>query len=119
MAILDLANLNHQVNQVLYAEYSIVGDRVLLVYGFDKEPELINDLYIVGIDPVVAAHHETEEELLLQLLGLTYVEPNVGEVLDGLTVHCGVRQLRQEVEQYREEVLVLCFERHERTRGQD
>ena len=60
--IANVANLHHQVNQVLNAEYPIVCDRILLVYGLDEAPVLLHDLYVPSVDPIIAAHHQCLKE---------------------------------------------------------
>ncbi len=51
------AYLDHQVDQVLYVENMIVGDRVLLIYGFNEEPKFIYHFHVLCIDPKVATSH--------------------------------------------------------------
>jgi hypothetical protein len=55
--ILNLTDLNHEVDQVLYTEDFVVGDWILLVDSFHKEPELIDHLHIFCVDPEITTPH--------------------------------------------------------------
>lgn len=86
-SILNLTHFHHQVNEILNTEYPVIGDWTLLINGFNEEPEFINDFLAVGVEPEVTAHHETDEELLLEFLGFSNMESDVRQVLYGLTIH--------------------------------
>lgn len=66
-AVPYLAHFNHQVDQVLNAEHPVVGDRVLLVDSFDKQPEVIDHFRFLSVDPKVTTSQHRMEELLLKL----------------------------------------------------
>jgi hypothetical protein len=64
-SIPDLANLNHQVDEVLHTEYSVIGYRVLLINGFHKKPKVIDNLDDLGVNPEITASHHCMEEFFL------------------------------------------------------
>lgn len=66
-AVPYLADLDHQVDEVLDAEDAVVGNRVLLVDGLDKEPEVVDHLGLLRVDPEVTAPEHCMEKLLLKL----------------------------------------------------
>ena len=60
-----LAYLYHQINEVLHAEYPVVGNRILLIDGFHKKPEVVDNFYYLRVYPEIAASHHRVEELFL------------------------------------------------------
>ena len=86
VSVLDVAGLDHEVDEVLDAEDLVVLDWVLLVDGLDEEPVLVDDVEVVGVEPEVRALHEALEELLLELR-VTDEESNVCQVRNCLVVH--------------------------------
>lgn len=62
-----LADLDHQVYEVLDTEDAVVSDRVLLVDGLDEEPEVVDHLGLLRVDPEVTAPEHCMEKLLLKL----------------------------------------------------
>jgi hypothetical protein len=55
-----------------------------LVDGLHKRPKLIDNFHVICVDPEVAAHHETEEELLLGFGSFSNVESDISQILYGL-----------------------------------
>lgn len=86
MPVLDVADLDHEVNQVLDGEQAVEVDGILLVDILDEVPELVDHLDRVGVYPEVAGHHQTLEERFLQPLLVSDQEPDVCQVLDGLLI---------------------------------
>lgn len=64
-SIPDLAYLNHQVNEVLYTEYSVIGYRILLIDSFNKKPKVIYNLDNFRVNPEITASHHCMEEFFL------------------------------------------------------
>ncbi len=109
MTILGITDLDHEINQILNTEYFVIGERVLLIYSFDKKPKLINHFHVVSVNPVITAHHQAIKELLLQFLRFPYLEPYISQVLDCLTIYTSWRKFAYQKEQHCEEVVIIVF----------
>jgi hypothetical protein len=98
MTILSITNLYHEINQILNTKYFVVGERVLLVNSFNKKPKFIDNLHIVRVDPVIAAHHQTVKELLLKFLRFPDLKSYICQVLNCLTVYTARRKFTYHIE---------------------
>lgn len=54
VTIFNIADLDHKIYKVLDAEYPIEVNKILLIYVLHEVPELIDHLYLMGIDPEIA-----------------------------------------------------------------
>ena len=61
----DLTYLHHKINEVLDTEYSVVGDRILLVDGFHKKPKVIDNLNYLRVYPEITTSHHSMEKFFL------------------------------------------------------
>lgn len=109
----------HKINQVLYAEETVVEHWVLLIDSFHEEPVLINYLLVISIEPEITAHHETLEEFLLEFRDLTYMETDISQVLHCLTIHSCMREPWKKIEEKSEEVILILFVLDVRTAWED
>lgn len=66
----DVANAEHEVNQVVDRKDPVVQRRVLAVDGFDEAPVLVDYLHIVGVDPEVGCVHQVDEKHLVEYLAV-------------------------------------------------
>ena len=66
-AIRYVADLDHEVDQVLDGEDAVVENWVLRVDGLDEGPVFIYELNVVRIDPEIRGEHQVEEEFFTQL----------------------------------------------------
>lgn len=88
-----VTDLDHEINQILNREDSVVKHRVLRVDGLDEGPKLSDELYTVSVHPEVAHEHQIEEKLFAQSR-VIYQESQLSKKLDSLDVdwnHFGVR----------------------------
>lgn len=62
--LLCVRNLNHQIDQAVYRENSVVLYRILRVNYFNEWPKLLYNLDVVCTYPKVAAHNQVFKERL-------------------------------------------------------
>ena len=82
----DIANFDHEVNQVLNRKDAIVQNRVLRVDSLDEGPILVDELNVVRVDPEVGGEHQVEEELFTELC-IVDGEAQLCKKGNGLTIH--------------------------------
>ena len=61
-----VANLDHEVYQVLDREDPIAKDWILGVNGLYEGPELVDQLSVVCVHPEVSREHQMEEKLFTE-----------------------------------------------------
>lgn len=81
-----IADLDHEVDQVLDWEDTIVEHWVLRVDRLDKGPEFGDDLAVMNVHPEIRREHQVQEELLTQSW-LIDEESELCDELDGLAIY--------------------------------